>query len=86
MISRGRKVAYEEDVINYHMIGLGSFNAREGHKATIKVCLLGEQRERELRKRFPGASVDIINPNGQPWDDAMHAELHREAIACGISV
>jgi len=82
----GRKIAYRERLFERFGSDHGFADAEERRSAAIKLFLLGEQKVKELRAKFPSISVDLIGPNGRPMDDAMYAKLHQGAATCGVSV
>lgn len=83
---RGRKVVYGECFFERIMIGSAILDQEDSHRAKIEIFLRGEQKVRELQEKLPGVSVDLLlGLNGQPLDNMMYAEIHREAAACGVS-
>ena len=84
---RGRKikVIYRQRLFMRFGSDRGYADAKNRRNAAIRLFLLGEQKVQELQAKLPKASVNLIGPNGRPMDDAMFAELHKDAVACGVS-
>lgn len=86
MTPGGRKIFYRERLFERFGSVQGIADAEKRCEAAIMHFLFGEQKMRELRTKLPGVSVDIIDPNGRPMDDAMFTKLHQDATTYGVSV
>ena len=82
----GRKIVRRYSIMTRFQSTYGAADRSERQKSAIKMYLVAEQAFVALKEQLHGVRVELIGPNDCPMDDNKFEQLHRDAIAAGVTV